>query len=205
MAAAGRRRSRPSALLFLLCLAVGALVYYEVVSDYWSRMPRIAPGPAAASPTLPEPLPEFQLPPLSDFTATVERPLFLPERRPQEPDEDIVAAAPAQTIPLRVVVKGIVLSDAGHFALVHREGSTETLQLAVRDTIDGWSVKEIMADAVIFERDEESLQIELKDLARPSGARTQERDSRRRPRPEGQPSAPARPATGDSGARSGGG
>lgn len=194
MPAGGRRRARPSALLFLLCLVLGAALYYQIRSDRWSRLPPIASAPRPTEVTLPAPLPEFQLPPLSELAATVERPLFLPDRRPPEP-ADVVETVPEQAVPLHVSVTGIVLSESGRFALVRREGDTEILRMSARDTIDGWSVKQILADRVIFERDDDSLEVELKDQARPPTAPTRTRGDRRRPPSEaGQRATPSRPA-----------
>jgi len=203
MAAGRRRRTRPSALLLLLCLVLGATIYYEVTSDHWSRLPPMAAARAPVAVVLPEPLPEFQLPPLSEFAGTVERPLFLSDRRPPEPDE-VVEAAPEKTRPLQVIVTGVILSEAGRFALVRREGAAEVFRLAARDTIDGWSVKEVLADRVIFERDEDSLEVELKDLTQPQAAPSRGRDGRR-PGPAGAESraTPSRSGPGAQAAPSG--
>lgn len=184
MARRDGERARPSVLLFLLCLAAGAGLYHEMRSDYWSRLPARAPMPAPAKVSLPEPLPEFELPPLVDFVATVERPLFLAERRPPEPEEQPVEQAEATPLePLKVVVTGVILSSARSFALVHREGESEVLQLGASDTIDGWSVKEILADRVVFEREEESQAVELKDLAGQRRQPEAERKPGERPSP----------------------
>lgn len=203
MARAGKQRTRPSALLFLLCLALGAAVYQELGSGAWSRLPKIAAPRTTPEITLPAPLPDFQMAPLADFTATLDRPLFLPERRPPEIDEQAKQEAKAALTPLKVVVSGVIMSDAGTFALVQREGATEILRLAVRDTIDGWSVTDILPDRVVFRRGAERQEVELKDLApqhRPS-VRPPGRDRRRQRAVPQNPPSRSRAAPGSAGAQ----
>ena len=205
MAGRGSEKARPSVALFLLSLALGAVVYHEMRSDSFSRLPPPAPVPAVAKVTLPPPLPAFELPPLVDFIASVERPLFLPERRPPEPEEEVVEKVAEKPLePLKVLVTGVILSSSRSFALVQREGDSEVLQLAARDTIDGWSVKDILADRVVFARGEESQAVELKDRSGQAKPREPDKEKqvqqarpnrRRAQQPETDP--PPRPRSGD--------
>ena len=163
-----RDRTRPSALLALLACGLGALIYYELESGYWERMPPPPAAVAAPDPTLPAPLPDFRMPPIAEFAATTERPLFLPNRRPPDPDVAPESLPEAAATPeLNVALTGIVLTEEGEIALVRHVGAPEVLKLAKGDIVAGWSVLEILPDRVRFGYEGEIREIELKDRSAP--------------------------------------
>jgi general secretion pathway protein N len=200
MATRAPRGGRPSLLLVVLALALAALIYQEVTSDYWRRLPPIHPTVPATEPELPASLPGFRMPPLAEYAATVERPLFFPDRRPPSSDEATPADAQPSTAEerqaLNVVVTGVILSDEINIALVQRRGGGEVLRLAKGDIVDGWSVSEILADRVKFQRDADEQEVELREpQAKPRQGRVPDKATpRRRPAPAAEDRNPG-PAT----------
>ncbi len=188
-----RPRSRPSLLLLLLCAGLGWLISEELGSERWRARPEIPPAAGAPKVELPAPLPTFALPAAARLTETIDRPLFLPARRPVEVEEPLPSAeTPKVDAPLEVVVSGVIMAEKRQFALVRRQAGGETLRLAAGDTIDGWTVTSVLPDRVLFLRDETTKEIELKDLT-PSKPKPKPRRGRSRRRTT--PSQPA-PDTG---------
>jgi general secretion pathway protein N len=94
------------------------------------------------------------LPPATAFAAVVQRPLFLPNRKP-EPEiapSPIVAEVPAQPaapLPLSATLVGVLMSPDGSSAILRLEdGKTATLREG--GIIQGWTLKQIAPDRVSF-------------------------------------------------------
>ncbi len=192
-----RPRSRLSLLLLLLCAGLGWLVNEELRGELWPRRPPTVQVARPATVEAPKPLPRFALPEVVQFEATTERPLFLPTRRRIEPEEPPAPeAAPAPEVkkpPLEVVVSGVIMAESRQFALVRRQAGGETLRLAKGDTIDGWTVGSVLPDRVVFRRDEESKEVELKD-GKPAKPKPERRRGRRRATAKAKPPAEEDPA-----------
>ena len=97
---------------------------------------------------------------LNRFVATLERPLFMPSRRPvPPPDAAASAAAPVDPLP-DIRLLGVYGSqDAG--GLVARiDGRVKRFRLG--ESIGSWSLKEIRANAVVLARGEDVRTIELR-------------------------------------------
>ncbi len=187
MSAANTRPGRPSVVLLLICLALGWLVYEALGAK--PRQHRPVSGPAGKTATVepPPPLPSFTMPDLGQLATTIERPLFMPTRRPPPPEEVVKvevkapAPAPVPLEPLKVGVSGLIISDSERLALLRRESGGDLLRMAIGDTIDGWTVKDIQADGVIFDRDGETTEVKLRDL-KPGQSRKASRPTKKPPR-----------------------
>jgi len=178
----------------MLCLLLGWVVYAEVRNGRWSPRPELAPPSSAPPIELPAPLPEFSLPPLDRFAATTRRPLFLATRRPVEPEQTDTQVAPKPAAPLDVIVSGVIISEEGRFALVQRRGSSETLRLAKGDSVDGWTVRSILSDRVVFGRDEDTEEVELRDRSPPKRGKKRSGGKRDKPAaPKRQTDLPRQP------------
>ncbi|MGQ9369548.1 hypothetical protein [Azospirillum sp. ST 5-10] len=118
-------------------------------------------APAAAVPAAPavEPASGFAPPPLAAFAAVVERPLFVPERRPAPP-----AAAATAAVGLRLV--GIV-GVGGRTAAVLRSDDGRTVTAAPGEGGEGWRVLEVGVDRVVLDHGGARRELEL--TARPDG------------------------------------
>ena len=67
------------------------------------------------------------------------------------------------------------------FPRCRRESGGDLLRMAIGDTIDGWTVKDIQADGVIFDRDGETTEVKLRDL-KPGQSRKASRPTKKPPR-----------------------
>jgi general secretion pathway protein N len=126
-----------------------------------------------------------QLPPIESFSETVERPLFLPDRRPPAIEETQEEAQDVESGLFTLV--GIIVSPTQRIALVKVRGSQTVLQLSEGQQANGWTVLQIRPEEVIFESNDKTETIELIDIKIPT-RRPATRE--RRPRPQN-----ARPQT----------
>ena len=128
-----------------------AVIAIVTLSCMASSAPR-AQAPAPTTETLANPL-EAQS--LDRLSATRERPLFSPTRRPTPPppppppDAAPVAVAPQ---PPNVQLFGIVMDDEGARAIV-RSDSTKVDRVQIGDDIGGWKVAQIEGRRLVLSLD----------------------------------------------------
>jgi hypothetical protein len=107
--------------------------------------------PAAAS-DVAAPVPEtgataiVQLPPLANFAAIVERPLFALSRRPNPTDKALAAAGAG----LRYRLIGIVAAGKDRHALLADPSGPRPIEIGEGAALDGWTVDSIEQDRVIL-------------------------------------------------------
>jgi hypothetical protein len=84
------------------------------------------------------------LPPLAEFSATTERPLFAPSRRPSP------GAAPpgASAIESRYRLQGLVIAGNSRRALVAEIASGRRFEVGEGEAIEGWIVRRIERNAI---------------------------------------------------------
>lgn len=121
-----------STAIFFAALAAWPWLFAPVPAT----RPLAAPTESPSAPTL------APLPPLTSFAAIVQRPLFLPSRRPPPGPTGTLGAS----IESRYRLVGIVATGPKKKAFV-AEG-TRRLEIAQGDTLDGWTVGEIGQDRV---------------------------------------------------------
>ena len=92
----------------------------------------------------------FQLPEYEekDFEAITQRPLFNPKRRPYEKTPTLPAREINRSTLLKLKIKGIVASGRKKMILV--EKNNKTLELYLGAGLDGWVLKNVESDSVIF-------------------------------------------------------
>ncbi len=94
----------------------------------------------------------FELPSLEEYSATVERPLFMEGRRPATVEANESEAAPVEKKPLAVKLMGVVFAPKETLGLfVDAQGKYKRLR--INDSIGGWKVEGIEADKAIMEQD----------------------------------------------------
>ena len=94
----------------------------------------------------------FELPSLEEYSATVERPLFMEGRRPATVEANESEAAPVEKKPLAVKLMGVVFAPKETLGLfVDAQGKYKRLR--INDSIGGWKVTGIEADKAIMEQD----------------------------------------------------
>jgi hypothetical protein len=133
------RRSAVSAIVLLSCIVSGATCALAQPSDQTAG-------------TLANPL-EAQ--PLDRLSATRERPLFSPTRRPiPPPPPPSPEAAPVAVVPQppNVQLFGIVVDDEGARAIV-RSGAEKVDRVQIGDDIGGWKVSQIEGRRLVLSLD----------------------------------------------------
>ena len=129
-----------------------AVIASVVLSCMVSSAPRaLAQPPDQTSGTLANPL-EAQ--PLDRLSATRERPLFSPTRRPTPPPPPPPEAAPVAVVPQppNVQLFGIVVDDEGARAIV-RSGAEKVDRVQIGDDIGGWKVSQIEGRRLVLSLD----------------------------------------------------
>ncbi len=161
-----KTRRRPSLLLIALCLALGYHVWRTLEAGPIAIDADAAPTPPAAAVDAPEA--PTELPPISDFSETVARPLFMATRRPPEPEEVEVEAEPTVGAQRNMFnLLGIVISSDERVALVTRRRGGDFLRLVVGQRVDGWLVVAIEPDSMTLSQGDEIEMLKLTDASRP--------------------------------------
>jgi len=192
--------------LFAAC----ALILVGVLYVQWRSWPPAPPQAAAAQqgnapaaiPGNQVPAPEDLLlppPPKEDYASIVERPLFLPDRRPppDEPEEQEPAGPEGPSDLDGTDLTAVIITPAAVSAWVRPPKSKETERLRLGDDFQGWTVKTIEADRLVFERQGETNEVILRDYAHsPPTVPPRTPITRRQPgnRPRGVRRPPAAPA-----------
>ncbi len=129
--------------------------------------------------------------PKETYAGVAERPLFRPQRKP-EPPPSTEPAAPSATQDVGSLdgldLTAVLISPAGTSAWIRDPSAPALKRLRLGDEQAGWSVKAILADRLVFERQGETHELLLLDSASakaaPSGAV-----------PPGTPASPVRPTS----------
>ena len=90
-------------------------------------------------------LPEYEQ---KGFEAIIQRPLFNSKRRPSEKTPTLLAREINRSTLLKLKIKGIVASGRKKMILV--EKNNKTLELYLGAGLDGWVLKNVESDSVIF-------------------------------------------------------
>ena len=133
------RRSAVSAIVLLSCMISGATCAFAEPSEQ--------PTGTLANP--------LEAQPLDRLSATRERPLFSPTRRPiPPPPPPPVEAAPVAVVPQppNVQLFGIVMDDEGARAIV-RSGTEKVDRVQIGDNIGGWKVSQIEGRRLVLSLD----------------------------------------------------
>ena len=133
------RRSAVSAIVLLSCMISGAPCAFAQPSEQ--------PTGTLANP--------LEAQPLDRLSATRERPLFSPTRRPiPPPPPPSPEAAPVAVVaqPPNVQLFGIVVDDEGARAIV-RSGAEKVDRVQIGDDIGGWKVAQIEGRRLVLSLD----------------------------------------------------
>lgn len=144
---------RPMSLAALLVMMPAPVMAAEA-----SPQPAPYPPPQAgeareAGAALPTPL---AAQPLDGLSATRERPLFSPTRRPQPPPAPVVAAPeplPPPAPPPDVALFGIVMDGEEARAVVRAGPAAKIMRVGIGDDIGGWKVAQIEGRQLVLSRD----------------------------------------------------
>ena len=176
-------RNLRSLFLLLLLGTASAALALGIRNDL--RRPAEAPISAeidAAAPgqalEIPE-MPKYDPPPIERFAATLDRPLFNPDRRPSE--DEPIATAIVKDRSLTATLQGILFANSGSVALLTAVGETTPIRVSKGELFLGWRLLEIHPDNVVFGRDEETVTLELIYKAQPAPPKPVKPPRRTRP------------------------
>lgn len=134
---------RLSAVLLVVCLALGTLAYRE----WQAPAPELA-APEADAPALAEqawePLATPPTPPLASYEEIAARPLFREDRRPEPPPERAprnVTQSVVRQPPLKL--EGTAVTPQRRVALLRDTRSNEVTRAAAGQQLQGWEVDQV--------------------------------------------------------------
>jgi general secretion pathway protein N len=158
-----RARNRTNLLLLLIWLGLAGWVAYQ-----WLNPPPPPTVPAGAAGGV-EPdieVEPFQPPRIADldyYTETVERPVFYPERRPPEPESEVVVQAPepppAPDVELTLV--GVMLTGEATAALIRDGDTNRVARLNLGEEVADWRLEQIQPQRVTLSRGDRTRELEL--------------------------------------------
>ncbi|WP_296805028.1 hypothetical protein [Thiocapsa sp.] len=156
-------------------LALGSMLFFQ-----WKDWP---PGPSPAgldadSPAAPNTLvgsetdAATQLPPPDPkdaYTSVTDRPLFRPERRPEEdvdPDAQATAEPDVATSLEGMNLSAVIITPTLVSAWIQDPNEPRLRRLRIGDDLEGWSVQTILPDRVLLERQGEQDALILRDYGK---------------------------------------
>jgi len=145
--------------LLVSALGLSCMVFLGVALVPWLIDPAdyLAAGRGAQATTeVAEPpmAPRLELPPLEQFAAIVERPIFTATRRSARRPPAAPSSEPASSGGLilgRYQVIGVVVAPDNRMLLLKRLGGAETIRLKEGEEIDGWTLVDVTRDDVVLE------------------------------------------------------
>ncbi len=111
-------------------------------------------------------MPKYDPPPIERFAAALDRPLFRPDRRP--PEGEPTGTGVVEDRALSATLQGILFASSGSVALLTAVGESSPVRVSEGELFLGWRLLEIHPDNVVFERDEETVTLELIYKAQPA-------------------------------------
>lgn len=177
--------------LGLLSLALAALLALQW-RDWPPQVGQVAAGggaPEGQATGLPDPVAPMDLlaPPVEreDYASVVERPLFMPTRRPPEEEPEEPEPPPPEEPPPTVALdtfdlNAILITPSDSIAWVRSPSTPTPQRLRTGDEVEGWTVKAIMADQIELERQGDTDTLILRDYQNspPPVARSPRRPTR---------------------------
>jgi hypothetical protein len=117
-----------------------------------AALPCLAAEPAARANahSVAPPVTPLATQPLDRFSATRDRPLFSPTRRPPAPPVIVAAPPPPPPPPPNVALLGVVMDGEQAHAVVRAGPTEKVLRVSIGDDIGGWKVGQIEARKLVL-------------------------------------------------------
>ncbi|MBS1202916.1 MAG: hypothetical protein H6R22_1425 [Chromatiaceae bacterium] len=127
-------------------------------------------GGESGAPGDPDPLARLTPPePRDSYASVTERPLFRPERKPEEPQPEDAADETQPEVATSLDgmdVSAVIITPAVVAAWIRDPKAPDLKRLRLGDDLEGWSVKEIQSDRVVLERQGELDELLLRDFSK---------------------------------------
>ena len=146
------------------------MIKFAISSPIIAMLSAISPA-AAQSPPADNQVRTLAMPPMEELNATRERPLFSPQRKPDDKvaartDEAVVEEAPT-SVPFDLT--GVVIGEDQAIAILQNRDTQETIQLKQGETADVWSVAEIGQRHIVLRNEGRQVRLQLFE-PRPDGS-----------------------------------
>lgn len=143
-------------LWLLGCAAASALILgeYLLLPTHAPEALPVPPAAVAATSSAVIATP----PPIDAYAEIAARPLFVPTRRPEPPDQTPTGPPPAQPT---LVVLGIAMTDGTRYAVVRHGNPPKIDQVTEGETIDGWQIQAIKPDGLTLRSESRTAQFPL--------------------------------------------
>jgi general secretion pathway protein N len=162
-----RREGVAVLAMTLICASLAWLVHAEAEAPLIALpAPPTAPK-AAPTASTPAPAESFALRPLQAYAEVTARPVFSSKRRPPPPQAAVQQAAASDGL----VLAGIVATASERTALVLHGQPLKMVRLKEGETVDGWTVRSILADRIIIETAASSHELRLREKSRQGAPR----------------------------------
>ncbi len=112
--------------------------------------------------------PEYSAPPFEDFSAMIQRPLFLSTRRPASvikppPTRRIIPKRKVEVKTINLLLSGVIHDGEEYIALVRKGKKGEMVQLKKNKMIDGWRLLEIKPEEITLNKGANFTTVRLRD------------------------------------------
>ena len=132
----------------------------------------------------------YSLPPVDNYQAFVEHPLFVEGRNPVAPessDTNSLVTTPVSANPPKVELTGVLETpDTGQLALLRSVDGKHHYRLKTGDDVEGWRIEEIATDHVVLEQGTKRHTLKL-IKPRPFAIKRRRPQISKRPRPPHRP------------------
>jgi len=147
-------------LLRLSALLAGIMAFEIMFGPF---MPERPPASSARAEKPVESLSNtpLQNPAISTFAEIVERPLFIQSRRPAPKKDTKVAEAAAKPETFELI--GVIISPAGHMALLRTLATSAIVRAIEGQTVGGWEVRTIKPTQIILQQGDDSQVLKIND------------------------------------------
>jgi len=174
--------------LVAICIGLGIILFTELNTNY-SHNETITASKADMTDeiTTPDVIEDF--PPLTDYQATIDRPLFMHDRQPyvyEEPKEEakqtkVKKKTIQKKTPQQLVLTATIITPDRQVAIIRTGKSKESLHIAIGEIIDNWTLEEVHAQHIVLKDGEktEKLELEIQGSPKTSNRRTKRESSQR--------------------------
>ena len=155
--------SKTNLLLCLICGALGYVLYQEMSREP-DQVPRLTAksGETASGGTQSQTRLQ-PMPPRQQFSQLISRPPFSATRRPPQPRRTVVVAKPQPIARPRILLVGTFVNSASGVAVIQKAGVEKQIRLSLGETIDGWTLEQILPDRILLKSKDESFEVKLRE------------------------------------------
>ena len=154
--------------LLCLCLLFAGSLWFDLVRDYSLTADENLTVAFAADVNLNNIDQANVIPPITDYTEIIERPLFMQDRRPYVPDETVAAIKPPQQKTRgrkrakdELLLSAVIITENKRIALIQTGKGKKIQKVMLGEIIDDWTVADVQPGEVSLQKGSETKKLEL--------------------------------------------